>query len=140
MATSVFAVATSLQQAGRILADLHEFNIPADEVSVLLPEIGIDENRDFGWLQFEDIHFADLGPYLASGPVLLALMEEGTDNGLWPALIALGLSEDEARHYEEILLDHHILLGVHCSTAEICERVEEIFQRDNAQELASIRN
>lgn len=140
MGVSVFGIATSLHQAGQILGDLRQLNIPPEEVSVLLPEIGIDENRAFGWLQFEDVHFNDLGPYLASGPVLQALIDEGTEGGLHPALISLGMAEPEAKHYEEILLDHHILLAVHCSSPDICEQVQEIFERDHAQELASVED
>lgn len=138
MAETIFAVATTLHQAGQILADLRRLNLDPEDVSVLLPEIGIDENRAFGWLQFEDVHFHDLGPYLATGPVLHALMEEGTEEGLWPALMSLGMGEQEARHYEEILLDHHILLGVHCPTGELGQQVRDLLQRDRAQELASV--
>ncbi len=140
MGATIFAVATSLQQAGQILRDLRNLQLSPDEVSVLMPEIGIDENRAFGWLQFEDVSFPDLGPFLASGPLLHTLADEGTEDGAVPALIALGLGEDEAQHYEDLLLDHHILIAVHCSDDDCSTQVDELFRRDRAQELASVED
>lgn len=140
MGATIFGVATSLQQAGQILRDLKELGISPDEVSVLMPEIGIDENKAFGWLQFEDVQFEDLGPFLVSGPILHALDEEGTREGAVPAMVSLGLSEQEAQHFEEILLDHHILIAVHCSDENCRDEVDRLLRRDRVQELASVED
>jgi hypothetical protein len=76
-----------------------------------------------------------VGPVLAAGPVLSALVGAGagaTVGGLAGALIGMGMPEYEAIQYEEKMNGGNILISVHTEDATQRSRAKAIFRNAGA--------
>jgi hypothetical protein len=61
----------------------------------------------------------------------------GAIGGIAGALIGLGISDHEAKHYEDRIKDGGILLAVHADNAELTIRAGELLQVSGAEDIGS---
>jgi len=81
-----------------------------------------------------------IGPVIAAGPIVAALIGMGVGGalgGFAGSLIGIGISEGEAKKYEERLLKGGILVAVHCDTQDEIARAKEIMQRTKSEDIGS---
>lgn len=84
-----------------------------------------------------------MGPFIAAGPIMAALAGSavgGSIGLLTGALVGLGIPEYEAVHYAELLKKKsNILIAVHTKTSEQVEEIENVFERNGAQDISHTR-
>ena len=94
-----------------------------------------------GWLVgIGALAIPGLGPFIAAGPIMVALAGMGMGGaagGITGALIGLGISEHEAKRYEIRVKEGGILLSVHSDNADWAKRAKEILERTGAQDISS---
>jgi hypothetical protein len=165
MATSVFCIARSEEQAERIVTDLKTAGFANDDVSALFPDKS--GTRDFaheqqtkapegasvgvgtggiiggalGWLAgIGSLAIPGLGPLVAAGPIVAALSGAAVGagvGGIAGALIGLGLPEYEAKRYEGKVRGGNILISVHAEDRNESKRAKEIFERAGAEDVSA---
>lgn len=165
MATSVFCMARTDEQAIRIVDQLKLAGFSNNDISVLFPDKS--GTRDFahehntkapegaaagagaggilggalGWLVgIGTLAIPGLGPFIAAGPIMAALSGAAagaTLGGVTGALIGMGMPEYEAKQYEGKLREGNILISVHTENSEQRDRAKEIFERADAEGIAS---
>lgn len=165
MAKSVFGIATSENQAQRIVVDLKNAGFSNNDISVLFPDK--TGTRDFaheahtkapegaatgaglggllggtlGWLAgIGTLAIPGLGPFIAAGPIMAAMSGAAvgaTVGGLTGALAGMGIPEFEAKRYEGRLRDGNYLISVHCEDSDEVSRAKEIFDRADAEDVAT---
>jgi hypothetical protein len=81
-----------------------------------------------------------LGPFLAAGPLMAALAGVGAGGaagGFIGALVGMGIPEYEAKRYEGMVKEGHILLSVHCDNSDWTSRAKELLERTGARDISS---
>jgi Protein of unknown function (DUF3341) len=81
-----------------------------------------------------------VGPFIAAGPIMVALAGVGvggTIGGITGALIGMEIPEYEAKRYEGRVKDGGILLSVHSDDSSWTKRAKEVLERTGAQDIAS---
>ena len=162
---SVFCIATSRDQADRIVDQLKDANFSNNDISVLFPDKG--SSRDFahekntkapegavtgagtggvmggalGWLVgIGALAIPGVGPFIAAGPILAALSGAAIGaaaGGIAGGLIGLGIPELEAKRYEGKVKEGNLLLSVHTENSEEIKRAKEIFTQAGAQDICT---
>jgi hypothetical protein len=165
MPKSVFCIARDEAQACRIVDVLKGNGFSDNDVSVLLSDR--QGTRDFahekntkapegattgvatggilggavGWLAgIGAIAIPGIGALIAAGPILAALSGAAIGaaaGGLTGALIGLGIPEYEAKRYEGKVRSGNILISVHTDDGDEARRAREIFEQQNAEDIAS---
>lgn len=165
MAKSVFCIARNEAHACRIVDLLKHNGFSDNDVSVLLADK--EGTRDFahekntkapegattgvatgglvggalGWLAgIGALAIPGIGPLIAAGPILAALSGAAIGaaaGGLTGALIGMGIPEYEAKRYEGKVRSGNILISVHTDNAEESRRAREIFEQQDAEDIAS---
>src|SRR5919197_2784073 len=160
MAQAVFCLAKTEAQAITIVDQLKAAGFSPNDISVLLPDK--TGTKDFaheqhtkapegaatgagtggvlggalGWLVgIGAIAIPGLGPFIAAGPILAALIGAAagaTLGGLTGALIGWGIPEYEAKRYEGKIKEGNILISVHTEESEEVKCAKEIFERAGA--------
>ena len=160
---SVFCLATSRDQAERIVDQLKAANFSNNDISVLFPDKG--STRDFahekntkapegavvgastggviggtlGWIAgIGALAIPGVGPFIAAGPILAALSGAAVGaavGGIAGGLIGLGIPEIEAKRYEGKVKAGNILLSVHTENSEEITRAKEICTKTGAQDI-----
>lgn len=160
---SVFCIATSREQADRIVEQLKNADFSNNDISVLLPDKG--STRDFahekntkapegaaagagtggvlggalGWIVgIGALAIPGVGPFIAAGPILAALSGAAIGaaaGGIAGGLIGLGIPELEAKRYEGKVKDGNILLSVHTENSDEISRAKDIFTQAGAQDI-----
>src|SRR6185436_17267351 len=151
---SVFCIATSRNQAERIVDQLKASNFSNNDISVLFPDK--ESSRDFahekntkapegavtgagaggavggilGWIVgIGALAIPGVGPFIAAGPIIAALSGAAigaTVGGIADGLIGLGIPELEAKRYEGKIKEGNILISVHTENGEEITRAKEI--------------
>jgi hypothetical protein len=82
------------------------------------------------------------GSFLVAGPIVTALagVGRGGVSGLADALLGLGMSEYEAKGYEDQIRRGGILMSVHCDRLDWAKRAKRILQETGAEHIASDRD
>jgi hypothetical protein len=162
---AVFCLAQDEAQASRIVQDLKDVGFSNNDISVLLPDKR--STKEFaheketkapegattggvtggvlggvlGWLTgIGALAIPGLGPFIAAGPIMAALggaAVGGAAGGLVGALIGMGIPEYEAKRYEARVREGRILISVHCEDGDEAKRAKEIYERANAEGIAS---
>jgi uncharacterized membrane protein len=162
---SVFCIATSEQQAIRIVDELKAASFSNNDISVLLPDK--TGTKDFahtqntkapegattggvtggvlggalGWLVgIGALAIPGVGPFIAAGPIMAALggmAVGGAVGGITGALIGLGIPEYEAKRYEGKIKSGNVLISVHTEDSEEVKRAKEIFKQLGAEDISS---
>ena len=162
---SVFCIATSRDQADRIVDQLKAANFSNSDISVLFPDKGT--TRDFahekntkapegavagagtggvvggalGWIVgIGALAIPGVGPFIAAGPILAALSGAAIGaaaGGIAGGLIGLGIPELEAKRYEGKIKEGNILLSVHAETSDEITQAKEIFTKAGAHDICT---
>ena len=81
-----------------------------------------------------------LGPFIAAGPIMGALAGAGSGGvvgGILGALVGMGIPEYEAKRYEGLVKEGHILVSVHCDNSDWVKRAKQVMERTGAHDIAS---
>lgn len=164
MNKAVFCIAKNTKQAETIVNELKASDFSNNDVSVLFsdksttrdfahekhtkaPEgtaiggtIGIGAGAVLGWLAgIGSLAIPGAGPFIAAGPIMGALSGAAigaATGGLAGALIGAGIPEYEAKRYEGKIAGGSALISVHTANSEARDRVKEIFERADAEDIA----
>lgn len=162
---AVFAIATSEEQASRIVNDLKAAGFSKDDVSVMFgdkrssKEFAHEKNTKapegattgaatggllggaLGWLAGAGaIAIPGIGPLIAAGPIMAALggaAVGAATGGIAGGLIGLGIPEYEAKRYENRVREGNILVSVHSDNTDETRRAKEIFERNGAEDIGT---
>lgn len=165
MKDSVYAIASTLEQAEAIVLNLKQQGFPSDSISVLLPDklgskdfahehntkapegataggvAGLGVGAVLGWLAgIGTLAIPGLGPFIAAGPIMAALggaAVGGAAGGIVGALVGMGMPEFEAKRYDAKIRDGNILISVHVETSEQRSLAKDILKRHNADDIAT---
>ena len=160
---SVFCIATSGEQADRIVDRLKAANFSNNDISALFPDKGT--TRDFahekstkapegaitgagtggaiggalGWIAgIGALAIPGVGPFIAAGPIIAALSGVAIGaavGGIAGGLIGLGIPEIEAKRYEGKIKEGNILISVHTENSAEITKAKEIFAQTGAQDI-----
>lgn len=166
MSKSVFCIATSTAQAERIVETLQARGIYSTDISVLTPDHA--GTGDFGHVKATKgsegiaagattggvaggalglmagigaLAIPGVGPFIAAGPIMAALSGAAlgaAGGGLVGGLIGLGITEIEAKRYEGRLKDGNYLISVHATNTEAIQRVKDIFEAEDAEDISTV--
>jgi hypothetical protein len=167
MSKSVFCIATSRNQAERMVERLQTAGFHPAAISVLMPDstpIG-----DFGHVKSTKasegvtagastggvaggalgllagigaLAIPGVGPFIAAGPIMAALSGAAigaASGGIIGGLIGLGIPEIEAKRYEQRLLTGNYLVSVHTEDGDQIDRAEEIFKAEGGEDISTVR-
>ena len=165
MASCVYALATSDEQAVRIANRLRNCGFSASDISILTPDragmrdLGHENSTKapegaaagagagailggaLGWLAgVGALAIPGVGPLIAAGPILATLSglaAGGTVGGLTGALVGTGIPEYEAQAYEGKLRDGNILMCVHVDDSEEAGKVRKVFGEEKAESIST---
>src|SRR2546429_3511448 len=119
----------------------HEKNTKAPEGAATGAGSGAVLGGTLGWLTgIGALAIPGLGPFIAAGPIVVALAGVGVGGaigGITGALIGMGIPEYEAKRYEGRVKEGGILLSVHCDDSNWTKRAKEILERTGAQDVSS---
>jgi hypothetical protein len=162
---SVFCIATSRDQADRIVDHLKNANFSNNDISALFADKGT--SRDFahekntkapegaatgagtggvlggalGWIAgIGALAIPGVGPFIAAGPIMAALSGAAIGaavGGIAGGLIGLGIPELEAKRYEGKIKEGNILISVHTESSEEITRAKDIFTKAGAQDICT---
>jgi hypothetical protein len=162
---SVFCIATSRQQAERIVEQLKAANFSNNDISVLFPDKGT--TRDFahekntkapegaitgastggvvggvlGWIAgIGALAIPGAGPFIAAGPIMAALSGAAVGaaaGGIAGGLIGLGIPEMEAKRYEGKVKAGNLLISVHTENSDEISRAKDIFTKAGAEDICT---
>ncbi len=162
---AVFCIATSREQADRIVDQLKMANFSNNDISVLFPDKGT--TRDFahekntkapegavagastggviggalGWIVgIGALAIPGVGPFIAAGPIMAALSGAAIGaaaGGIAGGLIGLGIPELEAKRYEGKVKAGNLLISVHTENSEEITRAKDIFTQAGAQDICT---
>src|SRR4029453_13413069 len=155
---AVLCIATSEQQADKIVTDLRGAGFADGDISVLLPDK--KGTRDFAHEKGTKMPEGAAtgaatgsvvggtlgllagvgGAATAGGPIMAALSGAAAGaaaGGLTGALVGLGIPEYEAKQYESKVKGGNLLISVHTDDSAQCSRAKEIFTQDKAEDIAS---
>ena len=162
---SVFCIATSRDQADRIVDSLKNANFSNNDISALFPDKGT--TRDFahekstkapegaitgagtggvvggalGWIAgIGALAIPGVGPFIAAGPIIAALSGAAigaTVGGIAGGLIGLGIPEIEAKRYEGKIKEGNILISVHTENPDEISKAKDIFTKAGAQDICT---
>lgn len=93
-----------------------------------------------GWLAgIGSLAIPGIGPFIAAGPIMVALAGTGAGaalGGLTGALVGFGIPEYEAKRYEGIVREGRILLSVHCDDSEWAKKARDILEATGADGIS----
>lgn len=119
----------------------HERHTKAPEGAVTGAVIGVIIGGVLSWLIGAGmIAVPNVGPYIASGPIVSALAGAGALGilfGIVGALIGMATPEYEARRYEGRIKHGGVLLSVHCDDREWVKRARQVLRRTGAEDIAA---
>jgi hypothetical protein len=160
MKKALFSIADSEAQPVSIFNQLLAAGFPENDISALFPDM--DGTRHFAheqnskapegatagagggavvggalglFIGMGALVIPGIGPVIAAGPILSALVGTGAGaavGGLTGALIGMGMPEFEAKQYEEKMNGGNILISVHIEDAAQRSRVKAIFKNASA--------
>ncbi len=81
-----------------------------------------------------------LGPFIAAGPIMAALAGMGVGGvtgGIVGALVGMGVPEIEAKRYEGMIKEGHILLSVHSDNSDWTKKAKTILENAGATDISS---
>jgi uncharacterized membrane protein len=167
MKSSVFCIATTVEQAEKIVLELKQAGCPAEDISVLLPDrtgsrdfahehntkapegattggvAGLGVGAALGWLVgIGALAIPGLGPFIAAGPIMAALSGAAVGTaagGIVGALVGMGIPEFEAKRYDAKLREGNILISVHVEDGKQRSVVEDIYKANHAEDVSSRR-
>jgi hypothetical protein len=168
MAQAVFGIYATRNDLESAVDSLKAANFRNSDISVLFPS-NLSGTRDFatekntkapegavagagtgaiiggtlGWLVgIGMLVIPGIGPFLAAGPIMLALAGVGvggTVGSIAGALIGMGIPEFEAKRYEGRLKEGGILLSVHSDSSEWATLAKRILTDTGAHDITTAK-
>ncbi len=163
--TAVFGIYNSVGGAELAIDDMKRAGFRAEDISVLLPENSGTKDFAFqkgtkapegsaagaasgaviggtlGWLiGIGALAIPGLGPFIAAGPLMVALAGVGVGGavgGLTGALIGMGIPEYQAKRYEGLVKNGGILLSVHADDGKWTKLAKNILEQTGATDVSS---
>lgn len=165
MATAVFGIASTVDQAASIVRRLKNAGFRDNDISVLLPDKS--GTRDFAHRQATKapegasagagaggaiggalgllagigaLAIPGVGPFIAAGPIMAALSGAAVGaavGGITGALIGMGIPEYEAKRYEGKVLGGNVLLSVHAETSELASTAKRVLEEEGAEDIST---
>jgi hypothetical protein len=141
---AVFCIVAYITRANHIVDRLKFANFPDGEISVLFPTSAVPSTQisgALGWLASISNPLSEIGPFIATGPVMTALadIEAGAEaDGIFGGLLGVGLTGPEARWYEEKVREGNILLSVHTEKRRGLLLAKKIFEQSGAQDVCFV--
>jgi hypothetical protein len=162
---AVLGIARTEAQAAMIVEDFQKAGFQFADISVLVP--AGSSNRDLGHEKSTKmpegaatgaatggmlggalgllagigaLAIPGLGAFVAAGPIMALLSGAAagaTAGGLTGALVGLGIPEYEAKQYEAKLRTGNVLISVHTEDRRERELAKEIFERHDADDVAT---
>jgi hypothetical protein len=162
---SVFCIATTREQADRIVGQLKSANFSQNDISVLFPDK--ESTRDFahekntkapegavagagtggvvggalGWIAgIGALAIPGVGPFIAAGPIMAALSGAAIGaaaGGIAGGLIGMGIPELEAKRYEGKVKAGNLLISVHTESSGEITRAKDIFTQAGAVDICA---
>jgi len=164
MSTTVFCTAT-VSETETIVNNLKAAGFSGNDISVLMADkegtqdLAIEHNTKapegavtgagsgavlggaLGWFAgIGALAIPGIGPFIAAGPILAALGGAaigGTMGGLAGALVGMGMSEFEAKNYEDKIKAGRAFLSVQCENSHDTQSVFDICERGGATDLTT---
>lgn len=161
---SVYAIATSEEQANQIVDSLTGSGFSTNDISALFPdkesthEFSHEKNTKapegavtgaatggvvggtLGLLAgIGALAIPGVGPFIAAGPLMAALSGAAagaTVGGVTGALIGMGIPELEAKRYENRIAEGNILISVHAVDGDQVDHAKEIFKKAGAEDIS----
>src|SRR6202167_2034085 len=163
---SIFGIYTSRQGVEAAVQALRDADFRGSDISILAPE-NLGDIRDIGtvkttkapegataggtsgaviggvlgWLVgIGALAIPGVGPFLAAGPIMVALAGVGVGaavGGLTGALVGFGVPEFEAKRYQTRLDKGGILLSVHADNHDWIARAKAILEKTGAEDVSS---
>lgn len=160
---SVYAIASSTEQADQIVDRLIGAGFPFDSISALFPDV--ETTKDFAHEKHTKapegavvgasaggviggsvgllaglgaIAIPGIGPFIAAGPLMAALSGlavGATVGGVTGALIGMGVPELEAKRYEGKLKEGNILISAFANSSEQTSEAKRIFEDCGADDI-----
>jgi hypothetical protein len=119
----------------------HEKNTKAPEGATTGAIAGATLGGALGWLTgVGSLAIPVVGPLIAAGPILAALVGVGVGGalgGLTGALVGMGIPEFEAKRYEGLVKQGKVLLSVHCDKSEWTKKAKRILKEAGGEDIAS---
>jgi hypothetical protein len=119
----------------------HEKNTKAPEGAATGAASGAVVGGALGWLAgIGTLAIPGIGPFLAAGPIMVALAGAGVGGavlGITGALIGLGIPEYEAKRYEGRIKEGAILLSVHSDDHQWTKKAKKIMETTGGQDISS---
>lgn len=81
--------------------------------------------------------FAVLPPFIAAGPLLVALSGAGAGGLVGGLINSVGVPEHTARHYDEHVKSGAALIAIHCQTEEQVLRAKYLLTETNAMDVSN---
>ena len=162
---SVFCIATSRNQADRIVDQLKAGKFSNNDISALFADKGTSHEfahekhtkapegtvagagtggvvgGALGWIAgIGALAIPGVGPFIAAGPIIAALSGAAIGaavGGIAGGLIGLGIPELEAKRYEGRVKEGNILISVHTENSDEIKRAKEIFTQAGAQDICT---
>lgn len=165
MATAIYCIAKTPDQADRIVTSLRSSGVRDQDISVLLPDT--KGTKDFahehstkapegavtgagaggvtggvlGLLAgIGALAIPGVGPLIAAGPIMAALSGAAVGaavGGVAGGLIGMGIPEFEAKRYEDRVKGGNILMAVHSEDSVTTKRVKEVFEQSGAEDIST---
>ena len=165
MSKAVICIAKTQAQAETIVSRLESIGVSTSNISVLMPDKS--GSRDFahehntkapegaaiggsaggvaggvlGLLAgIGALAIPGVGPFIAAGPIMAALSGAAVGaalGGIAGALVGLGMPEYEAKQYEAKVHDGNILISVHTDDGDEADRVEDIMEAADAEDIST---
>lgn len=163
--TAVFGIYASVTGAELAIDEMKQAGFRVEDISVLLPENSGTKDFAFekgtkapegtaagaasgavlggalGWLVgIGALAIPGLGPFIAAGPLMLALAGVGVGGavgGLTGALLGMGIPEYQAKRYEGLVKNGSILMSVHADDGKWSKLAKEILERTGATDVSS---
>lgn len=165
MSQSAFCIATSEEQAARIVERLQVSGFSNSDISVIAPDPdgagfahvksskapeGIAKGAATGGvaggalgllLGIGALAIPGLGVFIAAGPLLAALSGAAVGaatGGVVGGLIGLGIPEIEAKRYEDKLRRGNYLISAHAASGKQLGIAQEIFETEHADDVSVV--
>jgi hypothetical protein len=163
--TAVFGIYSNISGAELAIDDMKRSGFRVEDISVLLPENSGTKDLAFrkgtkapegtatgaasgaviggalGWLVgIGALAIPGVGPFLAAGPLMVALAGVGVGGavgGFTGALIGMGIPEYQAERYEGLVKNGGILLSVHADDSKWTKLAKTILEQTGATDIAS---
>ena len=93
-----------------------------------------------GWLAgIGALAIPGVGPFIAAGPIVALLAGVGvggTVGALVGAMVGMGMPEYEAKRYEGLVKEGHVLISVHCDDRDWASRARKILEATLGRDIS----